>query len=101
MSAEVQEKLFKYGGALVQIALMMACSKWFPNDPMITGLVMGLTGSAYGGLAFNTPVVAVRKAQGLVSLRAPSLEDTDKMRAVINLIDSQRPPPPAPGDSEP
>ena len=96
MSPELQEKLFKIGGVLVQVALLMACSKWFPNDPLLTGVIMSLTGSAYGGLAYNTPVRAVRKAQGLVSIRAPSPDDEAEMRAAIQFIDSSRPPPPAP-----
>lgn len=97
MSPELQEKLFKYAGALVQIGLLMACNKWFPHDPLITGLIMSLSGSAYGSLVFNSPIPAVRKAQGLVSIRAPSADDEQKMRVAIRIIDSSRPPPPNEG----
>lgn len=100
MSPELQEKVFKYTGALVQIGLLMLCTKWFPNEPLITGLIMSLTGSAYGSLVFNSPIPAVRKAQGLVSIRAPSIDDQEKMRAVILRIDSERPPAPTPGEEQ-
>lgn len=91
MTPEVQDKLVKMLGLLVQVGVVIACVKLVPNNPEVLALVVSATGTAYGALGFNTPLAAVRKAKGLVSLRAPSEHDVNQMRDAIKVADSIAP----------
>ena len=92
MSAELQDKLVKMLGAIVQAAIAIACVKLIPNQPEMIAVVLSSTGIAVGGVALNTPIKAVRRAKGLVSVRTPTPDETESMRAAVLRVDSQRPP---------
>lgn len=103
MTVELQEKLFKLIGAVVVVAVAIACIKLIPNEPETIAALMGIVSTAYGGVSFNTPINAVRRAKGLVSVRKPDADEEIAMRESIKRIDTQRPPaqteqPPAGGE---
>lgn len=92
MSPENQATLIKFVGIAVQVAAIIACVKLLPGNPEILATVTALIGTATGALGWNSPLGAVRAAKGLVSVRAPSDKDAEKMRAAIAKVDSVKPP---------
>jgi len=92
MTAETQDALVKYLGFVVTAGLIIACALLLPNQPAILAIVSGMAGAGYGGVSFNTPLKAVRKAKGLVSVHAPSKDDAAKMREAVAKVDSMQPP---------
>jgi hypothetical protein len=93
MTPEIQDKLFKYVGALLQCAVAVACTQWLRHEPELVAFILTTTGTAYGGVAFNTPIKAIQEQRGLVRTDSPSARDEVRMRAAINRIDSMTPPP--------
>ena len=97
MSPEMQDKVFKMVGALLVAGVGIACVKLIPNDPGMIVTIMGTVSTAYGGVAYNSPLKPVRKAKGLVSVRTPAPDEEAAMRATIKKIDTEPPPPAQPG----
>jgi hypothetical protein len=92
MTPELQDKLFKLVGALVVAAVGIACVKLIPDQHEMTVFIMSGISTAYGGVAWNSPIKAVQQAKGLVSVRAPSIEDAEKMKAAVAKVESMKPP---------
>lgn len=92
MTPETQDKLVKLLGLIVQAGIVIACVRLLPDNPEVLAIVTSITGAAYGAVGYNTPITAVRKAKGLVSVKAPSKDDTAKMREAVAKADSMQPP---------
>lgn len=91
MTPEILDKIVKVGGVIVLVGAALACIRLLPQNPAELATIMGMIGAAYGVLGFNTPLASVRKAQGLVSVRAPSEHDVNQMRDAIKVADSIAP----------
>lgn len=92
MSPENQDKVVKVGGAILLAVVVIVAAKLLKGETeLLVGIVTLLSG-AYGVLGFNTPLGGVRKAAGLVSTRAPSPTDVAKMKAAVQVHESQMPP---------
>lgn len=91
MSPELQDKLIKFGGGVVLIAILIFAVRMLKDEPEVLATVMAMLGGVYGTLGYNTPVKAIQNMRGLVSVNAPSAHEVDKMRDAIKVADSVPP----------
>jgi hypothetical protein len=92
MSDAAIDKLIKLGGFAIFGALI-ALLVWLLKSNIETLVaIVGTLGAAYGAIAYNSPVQAVRRAKGLVSVKKPTETEAVLMRAAVDKHFSQAPP---------
>jgi hypothetical protein len=93
MSVEIQDRLIKLLGFCIFAGFVLLCVKLLPDSPEVLAIIVGAGGTLTGGLTLNSPIKAVRRAKGLVSIKKPSDAEAEQMRAAVVLHYSQQPPP--------